>query len=64
MKEAGTITFHDLDSTKEAAVIVRYDTSTVALCVTLEREGDVEVVMSKPDARKLIDALFDALKEG
>jgi hypothetical protein len=60
MKEAATITFKDADSSDEAVAIVRYDGSRVSLCLSLKSHGDLEVVMKKADAEKLIDALKKA----
>jgi hypothetical protein len=61
MKEAATITFKDAESSDEAVAIVRYDESRVALCLSLKSDGDTEVVMTKADTRKLIEALKRAM---
>lgn len=61
MKESTTITFEDAESSEEAVAIVRYDQSNVALCLSLKSNGDMEVVMKKEDARKLIAALNKAV---
>lgn len=63
MKEAASIIFHDLESSEEAVVIVRYDTEKIALCLSLEKDGDVEVVMDKANTKRLIEALNKALNE-
>jgi len=63
MKEAATITFQDADTSDEAVAIVRYDASSVALCLSLRADGDMEVIMAKRDARKLIDALMKAVND-
>ena len=60
MREAATITFQNIDSSDEAVAIVRYDERHVALCLSLKSSEDVEVVMSKVDARALIHALKQA----
>ena len=60
MQDAATITFIDVESKDEACVGVRYDETTVALFVSLKTDGDIDVCMSKDDARKLIEALEKA----
>jgi len=63
VKEAASITFHDLESSEEAVVIVRYDTERIALCLSLKTDGDVEVVMDKANTKRLIEALNKAVNE-
>ena len=62
MNEAATITFKDAESSDEAVAIVRYDESRIALCLSLKSNGDVEVVMRKTDAEKLVEALKKAME--
>ena len=57
MIEATTVSFRDADSGEEATIIVRFDSEHVALCLSLRQNGDIEVVMSKDDARRLSGAL-------
>ncbi len=57
MLVAGTFNFFDHGNNDEACVIVRYDESTVGLVLSLKRDGDIVVFMSKDDARKIIEAL-------
>jgi hypothetical protein len=61
MRETATIKFQDAVTRDEAVAIVRQDANTVALCLSLKSDGDVEVVMSKEDAHKLLDALKQAV---
>jgi hypothetical protein len=61
MNEAATIIFKDADSSDEAVAIVRYDESRVALCLSRKSNGDVEVVMEKADAGRLVEALKKAM---
>jgi hypothetical protein len=61
MIEAVTIRFQDAESAHKAVVIVRFDEDHVALCLSLEHDGDVEAVMSKEDARNLVKALVRAV---
>ena len=62
MKHAATITFVDSETEDEACVVVRYDETTIGLCSSLKTNGDIEVYMTKDDARKLIEALKEATK--
>ena len=52
-----TIAFTDRDSDDEAHAIVRAGDGSVALALTLRRDGDLQVVMSAEAAGELIDAL-------
>ena len=60
MNEAATITIRDVESSDDAVAIVRYDESRVALSLSLKSDGDVEIVMNKADAGRLIEALKKA----
>ena len=60
MKHAATISFVDAESKDEACVIVRYDQVSVCLAVSHKKDGDIEVRMSKDDARVLLDGLMKA----
>ena len=64
MKESTAITFQDTETSEEALAIVRYDQSNVALCLSRKSDGDMEVVMTKADATKLIEALRKAVAQG
>ena len=63
MKEAATITFREVESSDEAVIIVRYDEKSVALCLSLKSNGDLEAVMTKADAGKLTEALKKAMNQ-
>jgi len=43
---------------------VRYNQKNVAICLSHKSDGDMEVVMAKADAQKLIEALKKAVTEG
>jgi hypothetical protein len=60
MIEAASITFRDADSGDDAVVIIRYDTVSVALSVSLKSDGDIEVRMEKAVAKRLVEALSKA----
>ena len=56
-----TISFTDRETGERAAVITRTTSGLVGLCLTLERSGDLEVVMSKATTHELVAALEAAL---
>jgi hypothetical protein len=62
MIEAGVIRFRDLADGEEAIVDVRYDSERVALCVSLQHDGDAEVIMTHDQARNLLILLQRALE--
>ena len=61
MKEADTIRFLDASDSDETVAIVRYDEKSVAVCLSKKSNGDIEVVMSKTDAKALLEALQKAI---
>jgi hypothetical protein len=63
MKEAATIIIRGENSSDNALMIVRYDEFRVALCLSLESNGDLEVVMKKIDVETLIQALRIAVSD-
>ena len=62
MQEMTTIPFKDRGSDSDAVIIVRRGGATVALCVSIASDGDIEVFMDKEDAKLLVDALQAAIK--
>jgi len=62
MTEPFTIQFNDLDTLQEALVIVRYDDRCVVVALSHKETGDLQVVMNKDDARRLLEALNAAVK--
>ena len=58
--QATTISLRDSSTGDEATVIVRHDSVNVALCLSLRSNGDVEVVMGKEDAKRVMEALRKA----
>ena len=61
MADNGYIQFTDTDSGDEAVAIVRAVDGSIALCLSLERGGDIEVVMNPRDGERLLLALREAL---
>ena len=62
MNEADTIKFIDVETSEESVVIIRYDESSVAICLSVKANSDLEVVMTKKDALALLEALRKAVK--
>lgn len=63
MMEAASIRFIDQDTSDEAYVFIRYDESHVAIGLSLRSDGDMEVFMSKEEARRVLEALRLAVGE-
>ena len=56
-----TITFHDHAENQEGFAVVRRFDDKVAVCLSLETNGDVEALMEKEVVQKLITALQEAI---
>jgi hypothetical protein len=63
MKHIATINFHDPDEKCCAAAIVRADERHVIVALTLEKDGDIQVVMPREAAEQLHDALGRAISQ-
>jgi len=61
-KQAATIKCTDIDESDEAWVFVRYDDISVAIGLCLKSNGDMEVLMNKKDAKRVMDALKTAIE--
>jgi hypothetical protein len=61
IEHVATITFKDAESFDEAVAIVRRDENAVVLCLSVRHGSDVQVVMGKTDATKLLEALRTAI---
>lgn len=59
---AGTIKFRDQERDEEGVAVVRYDGTSVCVCLSLQSDGDVEVTMTKEDAKRLAAALGEAAR--
>jgi hypothetical protein len=60
-REIATLNMIDEDSGEGAVAIVRTIGESVALCLSLENHGDVEVVMKPRDCERLLMALREAV---
>ena len=54
MKEIATISCEDIASSGEALVIIRSGSGTVALCISLREDGDVEVLLGLDDCERVL----------
>lgn len=61
MIEAGTINFIDKATKESALAIVQYDTDSISLCLSHMRGGDIDILITREDAAKLIKVLNAAL---
>ena len=61
LSEIGTLRAVDAESGDELVAIVRGDAQNVALCLSVEKNGDVEAVFAPADAKKLVALLQQAL---
>lgn len=56
-----TITFYDYGEGQRGVAVVRQFEDKVALCLSLEDDGDVEALLDKEAVEKLIEAMRDAV---
>lgn len=61
MKEIGQISFRDLDSGDSGFALVMRGTFGIALTLSLESDGDIQIVLSNADASALHVLLGSAL---
>ena len=59
MKTSRTILFTEFETSDEGLIVIRSDEGSVALALSLRKNGDMEVVMSKVDAKRLLEALSE-----
>jgi hypothetical protein len=62
MHEVATISFRDAESRDQGTVIIRQLAGTIGFCLSLEKNGDIEVFLSQDDCRKIADSLCEAIK--
>lgn len=61
MKDVATIQFTDMETRQEAFAIIRVTEGEVALCLSQEVNGDIEVFLPIKDCRALVQALEQAV---
>jgi hypothetical protein len=57
MKEIDTITFQEHETGDEAVAVIQSAPGQVSLALSIRTDGDLMVVMSTPDARRLVVSL-------
>jgi len=57
-----TVNFHDLTENQAGQIIVRRVGDNVAICVTLEEDGDIEVLVERKTVEKLNQALVSVIE--
>jgi hypothetical protein len=62
MKTATTIKFINAESNDEGLIILRYNEALVMLCLSLKSNGDIEVAITKDHAKRLLEALKEAVE--
>jgi hypothetical protein len=61
INEIATIQFPDIETGREAIAVIRTTKREVALCLSLEKGGDVEVFLPIEDCESLVEALQQAI---
>ena len=56
-----TITFRDNAENQEGLVVIRRFEDKVAICLSLEKNGDVEALVEREVVERLIEALNSAI---
>lgn len=63
MQQGRIIKLKDLDTSDEAFFIVRHDDKSVVVGLSLKSNGDMQVAMTKQEAKELIEALKEAVHQ-
>jgi len=58
-----TVKFHDHSENQEGFAVVRKFQGRVSICLSLERNGDVEALVDNDVVQGLIDALQQAIEQ-
>ena len=59
--EIATLQFVDAEAHAEAIVIIRVVQPHIAVCLSRQDNGDIEVVLNRQDCQAFVDALQQAL---
>jgi hypothetical protein len=62
MDPVATIEFRDSSTQDGGVIIVQRGKGVVALAVSLQTDGDVEVLLAADDCRRVVEALEQALR--
>lgn len=60
LEEIATLSFRDLESGDEGVIVIRVAKDSVALAVSLQTDGDIEVLLSASDALAAAEKLRQA----
>ncbi len=60
-KEAARLKFKDAESRAQTLAVVRTTSVGVGLCLSIEKDGDLEVFLSPADCKKLIESLQEGV---
>jgi hypothetical protein len=61
-REIATIAFIDSGSGEPAIAVVRQSDGCVALCLSIQRSGDLEVLLDRASAQKLAEAIKEGVE--
>ena len=62
MEEIATIQFQEIETSDQGLAVIRRSKDAVAIALSLQGNGDIEAVMTKEDARRLLKALQAAVE--
>jgi hypothetical protein len=62
MKHVSTLKFRDLDSADNGIAILRVGQGMIAIGLGLEKNGDLDIALSKEDALRFVSALQLAIE--
>jgi hypothetical protein len=62
LESIGTLEFVDLESNDNAFAVVRATAGAVGLALSLEKDGDIDVLLPLETCRSLIDLLNSGLQ--
>jgi hypothetical protein len=61
MREVAAMSFADASTGEETSITVRHDATSVGIYLCNEDDGEVEVAMTRGDARRVVEALQTAV---
>jgi len=61
-QKVATLKFMDAESKAQSVAVVRTTSAAVGVCLSVEKDGDLEVFLSPADCKNLIDALREGVR--
>ncbi len=61
MQDIGTISFTDLGGSGEGVIVIRASSTRIGLAISLESDGDIEILLKPEDVTQLLVALQRAI---